>query len=53
MVTQGRRITVKEFDTFLVAPENRDKHFQLFAGPITEKVVTQQHGIIAVNIKIA
>ena len=50
MVTRHKPISADEFDKFLVTPENRDKHFQLINGEIVEKVVTQKHGIIAVNI---
>jgi Uma2 family endonuclease len=50
MVAQRKPIAVAEFDKFLRAPENRDKHFQLINGEIVEKVFTQKHGIIAVNI---
>src|SRR3954468_10386395 len=53
MVTQGRPIAATEFEKFLAAPENRDKHFELINGEIVEKVVTQKHGIIAVNIASA
>src|SRR5438105_267946 len=50
MVAERKPIAMAEFDKFLAAPENRDKHFQLINGEIVEKVVTQQHGIIAAFI---
>src|SRR5258708_29521607 len=53
MVDQHKPISAAEFDKFLVAPENRKKHFQLINGEIAEKVVTQKHGIIAVTIASA
>jgi Uma2 family endonuclease len=46
MVAEPKPIVLAEFDKFLAAPENRDKHFQLINGEIVEKVVTQKHGII-------
>jgi Uma2 family endonuclease len=53
MVAQQRPISAADFEQFLLDPENREKHFQLINGEIVEKVVTQQHGIIAVNIASA
>src|SRR5712691_1451328 len=50
MVAEHKPISVSEFDKFLAAPENRGKPFQLINGEIVEKVVTEEHGAIAINI---
>lgn len=42
--------TVEEFDEFLERPENAQRLFELINGEIIEKVPTQQHGLIALNI---
>ena len=47
MAIGHKTITVREFEEFLAAPENRDRPFELINGEIVEKVVTQEHGIIA------
>lgn len=50
MVIQDRLYTVDEFEEFIAHPENRDRLFELINGEIVEKVPTQQHGIITLNI---
>lgn len=47
MVVQHKKVTISEFERFLAAPENRERLFELVNGEIVEKVVTQEHGIIA------
>lgn len=42
--------TIDEFSAFIERPENRDRLFELINGEIIEKVPTQQHGLIALNI---
>ena len=41
------KTTITEFETFLAAPENCERLFELIDGKIVEKAVTQEHGIIA------
>src|SRR6516164_4640028 len=53
MVVGHKPITVAEFELFVMAAENQTKHFQLISGEIVEKVVTQRHGVLAVNIASA
>jgi Uma2 family endonuclease len=50
MVTKERRYTVAEFEALLARPENREKLLQLIAGEVVEKVPTQEHGVITLNI---
>ncbi len=45
-----RKLTTADFDTFLAKPENADRLFELINGEIVEKVPTQRHGVISVNI---
>lgn len=42
--------TVKEFEQFRRQPENSNRLFELIHGEIIEKVPTQQHSLIALNI---
>ena len=50
MAVQKEAITVTEFEAFLTRPENRDRPFELVNGEIVEKMVTQEHGILAGNL---
>lgn len=45
-----RMYTVDEYDAFLQQPENRDRLFELIHGEIVEKVPTEKHGVIILNI---
>ena len=47
MAIERKTITIREFENFLANPENRNHLFELVNGEIVEKVVTQEHGIIA------
>lgn len=42
--------TFEEFEAFINLPENSERLFELINGEIVEKVPTQEHGVIAVNI---
>jgi Uma2 family endonuclease len=46
------KTTIHEFEEFINEDQNRDRHFELIDGEIVEKVVTEQHGIIAANIVV-
>lgn len=51
MAAHERQITtISEFEAFIARPENADRLFELVNGEIVEKVPTQIHGVIAVNI---
>lgn len=39
-----------DFEKFIALPENRDRLFELINGEIVEKVLTQQQGIIVLNV---
>ncbi len=45
--------TVEEFERFLRLPENLDRLFELINGEIIEKMPTEEHGLVAVNLVIA
>lgn len=45
MVIGRKTITVREFEDFLAAPENRNRLFELINGEIVEKAGMQEHGI--------
>ena len=47
MAVQKQAYSVAQFEEFIARPENEDRLFELIDGEIVEKVVTQQHGIIA------
>lgn len=48
MALADQKTTIERFDGFLAT--HPDRLFQLIDGEIVEKVVTEEHGIIAVNI---
>lgn len=50
MVIERTKVNVVEFERFIGQPENQDALFELIDGEIVQKVVTQKHGIIAINI---
>jgi Uma2 family endonuclease len=47
---KSKLYTVDEFEEFLNRPENDDRYFELVNGEIVEKVPTQKHGVISVNV---
>ncbi|MBN8639919.1 MAG: Uma2 family endonuclease [Anaerolineae bacterium] len=50
MAVERKLYTVEEFEQFLAQPENHDRLFELIDGEIVEKMPTQEHGAIALNI---
>jgi Uma2 family endonuclease len=50
MAVQNKFYTVEAFEAFQSAPENRERHWELINGEIVEKVVTQEHSIIALAV---
>lgn len=47
---QTKTYTVEEFERFLALPENADRLFELIDGEIVEKMPTEEHGLIQVNV---
>ncbi|MEZ4668149.1 MAG: Uma2 family endonuclease [Anaerolineae bacterium] len=50
MLVGKKLYTFADFETFIDQPENSDRLFELINGEIVEKVPTQQHGMVTVNI---
>ena len=50
LAVQPNLYTVDEFERFIDLPENADRRFELIDGRIVEKVPTEEHGAIVVNI---
>lgn len=50
MFVQQQRYSFEEFEQFQALPQNRGRLFELIDGEVVEKVPTQAHGIVAVNI---
>ncbi len=50
MVVQPKLYTTSEFEEFINRPENADRRFELVHGEIVEKMPTEEHGLIALNI---
>jgi len=50
IIVEKQLHTVKDFALFTARSENVDRLFELIHGEIVEKVVTEEHGIIALNI---
>lgn len=48
-----RLYTVDDFDRFLTMPTNQNRLYELIHGEVVEKVPTEEHGIIALNIGAA
>lgn len=47
MAVEKQVYTVADFENFISLPENRERLFELIDGEIVEKMVTQEHGILA------
>lgn len=47
------KTTIDEFEVFIAQDENKERLFELIDGEIVENVVTEEHGIIAVNVSSA
>jgi Uma2 family endonuclease len=50
MLKQEQLYVVEEFEHLADAPENADRLLELINGEIVEKVPTEEHGVIALNI---
>lgn len=50
MLVAKKFYTFQEYEAFINLPENSDRLFELINGEIVEKVPTQEHGVITVNI---
>ncbi len=50
MVSRENIVTFQAFEAYLQQPANADRLFELFNGEIIEKVPTEEHGIIVLNI---
>jgi Uma2 family endonuclease len=50
MLAGRKPVTVAEFETFLTHPENQSRLFELVQGAIVEKMPTQRHGILVLNL---
>lgn len=48
-----RHYTVEEFEQVYLSPENNNRLYELINGKVYEKMPTQQHGLIALNIGFA
>lgn len=53
MLVKEKEITVEEFEQFLRLPEYQGRLFELINGEIVEKMPTEEHGMIVMNIGIA
>jgi Uma2 family endonuclease len=53
MTVLERQVTTTEFEHFLQLPENEDRLFELINGEIVEKMPTEEHGRIVINIGAA
>jgi len=47
---ENKLVTVAEFEEFIALPENRDRLLELVNGEIVEKMPTEEHGVIVLNI---
>jgi Uma2 family endonuclease len=50
MAVQKKLYTIAEFEPFADSSENRDRLLELVNGEIFEKMPTEEHGVIALNI---
>lgn len=50
MAVQHKLYTVEEFEQIADAPENRDRLLELIDGEIAEKMPTEEHGTIVINL---
>lgn len=53
MTVLERQVTTVEFERFLQLPENKERLFELINGEIVEKMPTEEHGMIVINIGAA
>ncbi|MBL8154507.1 MAG: Uma2 family endonuclease [Anaerolineae bacterium] len=50
MLAGKQAVTAAEYEAFIARPENLERRFELIEGEIVEKMPTQQHGIITLNL---
>jgi Uma2 family endonuclease len=50
MVHRAGYMTAVQFEAFIERPENADRLLELIDGEIVEKVPTEEHGVIVLNI---
>lgn len=50
MTDRAHTMTVAEFERFIAQPENIDRIFELIDGELVEKMPTEEHGDIILNI---
>ena len=50
MVHQTKHMTAQQFEKYIQRPENADRLLELVNGEVVEKVPTEEHGIIVLNI---
>lgn len=50
MVDRARYMTADQFVEYAQQPENADRLLELVNGEIVEKVLTEEHGVIVMNI---
>lgn len=50
MAVEHKLVTIAEFEEFIRRPENEDRRFELLDGRIIEKVPTEEHGVVTLNI---
>ncbi|NWF68366.1 MAG: Uma2 family endonuclease [Chloroflexi bacterium] len=53
MVAQPRLLTVEDFEAFLALPQNKDRLLELIHGAVSEKLPTEEHGLIVSNFVTA
>ena len=46
MVTQIKRMSAEKFDEFIKQPENADRNFELIAGEMVEKLVSNSRSSV-------
>lgn len=45
-----QKIHIDEFEDFINRPENSERRFELIDGEIVEKMPTEEHGVVTLNI---
>jgi Uma2 family endonuclease len=50
MLAERQRITLSEFERILAQPENRERLLELIDGVISEKMTTEEHGSIVIQL---
>lgn len=50
MIQNTKHMTVKQFEAYIEHPDNADRLLELINGEVVEKVPTEEHGAIVLNI---